>query len=59
MGNVSINFYWYSDAKIVTAAFALRLDVATPPAAGGEAGQGEGSWDAVVQSMPSGVCPAF
>lgn len=32
--------------------------MATPPAAGREAGQGEGNWDAVVQSMLSGVCPA-
>lgn len=58
MGNVSIYFYWYGDARIVTAAFALRPDVATPPAAGGETGQGERSWDAVVQFMLSGVCPA-
>lgn len=32
--------------------------MATPHAAGGEAGQGEGSWDAVLQSRLTRVCPA-
>lgn len=56
--NVSIYFYWYGDARIVTAAFALRPDVATLHAAGGGAGHGEGSWDAILQSVLTGVCPA-
>lgn len=37
-GNLSIVTSIASDAKFVNAAFALRLDVATPPVAGGGAG---------------------
>lgn len=44
-----------SDARIITAAFALRPDAATPHAAGGGAGRGKGSWDAVLQSTLTGV----